>query len=64
MSHFKEINETSIKQLQITHVELKLYSDACSEPTRSGAQTTTLNQIKTSKPRNPSQRKIILFLNL
>jgi hypothetical protein len=33
MSHSKEINETSIKQLQITHVELKLYSDACSEPT-------------------------------
>jgi hypothetical protein len=33
MSHSKEINETSIRQLQITHVELKLYSDACSEPT-------------------------------
>ena len=34
MSHSKEINETSIRQLQITHVELKLYSDACSEPTK------------------------------
>jgi hypothetical protein len=33
MSHSKEINETSIRQLQITHIELKLYSDACSEPT-------------------------------
>jgi hypothetical protein len=33
MSHSKEINETSIRQLPITHVELKLYSDACSEPT-------------------------------
>jgi hypothetical protein len=33
MSHSKEINETSIRQLQITHVELKLYSNACSEPT-------------------------------
>jgi hypothetical protein len=33
MSHSKEINETSIRQLQITHVELKLYSDACSELT-------------------------------
>jgi hypothetical protein len=32
MSHSKEINETSIRQLQITHVELKLYSNACSEP--------------------------------
>jgi hypothetical protein len=35
MSHSKEINETSIRQLQITHVELKLYSDACSELTLS-----------------------------
>jgi hypothetical protein len=25
--------KTSIRQLEITHVELKLYSDACSEPT-------------------------------
>ena len=33
MSHSKEINETSIRQLQITHVELKLYSNACFEPT-------------------------------
>jgi glycerol uptake facilitator-like aquaporin len=33
MSHSKEINETSIRQLPITHVELKLYSDACSKPT-------------------------------
>ena len=33
MSHSKEINETSNRQLQITHVELKLYSDACSEST-------------------------------
>jgi hypothetical protein len=38
MSHSKEINETSIRQLQITHVELKLYSDACSEPTPCYAQ--------------------------
>jgi hypothetical protein len=34
MSYSKEINETSIRQLQITHVELKLYSDACSESTQ------------------------------
>jgi hypothetical protein len=34
MSYSKEINETSIRQLQITHVELKLYSDDCSESTR------------------------------
>jgi hypothetical protein len=34
MSHSKEINETSIRQLQITYVELKLYSDACSELTK------------------------------
>jgi hypothetical protein len=34
MSHSKEINETSNRQLQITHVELKLYSDACSESTQ------------------------------
>jgi hypothetical protein len=33
MSHSKEINETSIRQLQITHVKLRLYSDACFEPT-------------------------------
>ena len=33
MSHFKEINETRNRQLQITHVELKLYFDACSEST-------------------------------
>ena len=33
MSHFNENNETSNRQLQITHVELKLYSDACSEST-------------------------------
>jgi len=35
MSHSKEINETSIRQLQITHVEPKLYSDACSKSTQS-----------------------------
>jgi hypothetical protein len=34
MSHSKEINETSNRQLQITHVELKLYSDAGSESTQ------------------------------
>jgi hypothetical protein len=33
MSYSKEINETSIRQLPITYVELKLYSDACSELT-------------------------------
>jgi len=33
MSYSKEINKTGIRQLQITHVELKLYSDACFEPT-------------------------------
>jgi hypothetical protein len=39
MSHSKEINETSIRQLPITHVELKLYSDACSEPTQHDVST-------------------------
>jgi hypothetical protein len=33
MSYSKEINKTSIRPLQIPYVELKLYSDACSEPT-------------------------------
>jgi hypothetical protein len=31
MSYFKEINETSIRQLQITYIKLKLYSNACSK---------------------------------
>jgi hypothetical protein len=39
MSYSKEINEISIRQLQITHVELKLYSDACSKPTARLAAT-------------------------
>jgi hypothetical protein len=33
MSHSKEINKTSIRQLLITHIKLKLYSDAYSKPT-------------------------------
>ena len=55
LSYSKEINRTSDRQLQITHVELKLYSNACSKPT----YPPRIGQMKQANPAKRGNYKAI-----